>query len=189
MVKRIYSIVTGTLTVLVVLLAVMLAGVRLLGIQPYTVLSGSMEPTYHVGSMIYVKKALPHEFRKGDPITYKFNDGTVVTHRVIEVIHEDSDPTGYCFRTQGDANDTPDGPVLAGVNVIGKPLFSIPYLGYFANFVQTPPGTYYAIAFCAIVAITVFLPDTINLFFGKNDGKDGDKPSGEGASPPPSEEA
>ena len=32
----------------VVLLAVLLAGVRLVGLTPYTVLSGSMEPTYHV---------------------------------------------------------------------------------------------------------------------------------------------
>ena len=36
-------------------LALLLVGVRLFGMQVFTVLSGSMEPTYQTGSLIYVK--------------------------------------------------------------------------------------------------------------------------------------
>lgn len=54
--KKLLQIISTILVALVVLLAVALVGVRLAGIRTFTVLSGSMEPTYHVGSLIYVKK-------------------------------------------------------------------------------------------------------------------------------------
>ena len=53
-VKAVWNIITNILVGLVVLLAIALVGVRLVGIQVFTVLSGSMEPAYHVGSLIYV---------------------------------------------------------------------------------------------------------------------------------------
>ena len=59
--KRIWNVVSTVLVAAVVLLAVLLVGARLLGLQVYTVLSGSMEPTYHVGSLIYVKKTSPED--------------------------------------------------------------------------------------------------------------------------------
>ena len=54
-IKRIWNWVSSVLVGIVVLLAIALVGVRVVGLQPYVVLSGSMEPTYHVGSLIYVK--------------------------------------------------------------------------------------------------------------------------------------
>ena len=47
-VKKIWNIVTSIIVALAVLLAIALVGVRLIGFQVFTVLSGSMEPTYHV---------------------------------------------------------------------------------------------------------------------------------------------
>ena len=159
--KLLYNAAITVVCIAVVIVAVLLVGVRLVGIMPYTVLSGSMEPTYGVGSMIYVVKVDPAELKVGDPVTYKLGDGTVVTHRITEIIPEDMDPTGRCFRTKGDANDEEDGPVLAGVKVIGKPLFCIPALGYFANFIQNPPGRYVAIGFCTLIALSIFIPELI----------------------------
>ena len=46
--KKLLQIISTVLVALVVLLAVALVGVRLAGIRTFTVLSGSMEPTYHV---------------------------------------------------------------------------------------------------------------------------------------------
>ena len=54
-VKKIWNIVTSVIVALVILLAIALVGVRLVGLQVFAVLSGSMEPTYHTGSLIYVK--------------------------------------------------------------------------------------------------------------------------------------
>ena len=104
--RRIYSGFTTALVVLVVLLAILLVGVRLVGIVPYTVLSGSMEPAYHVGSLIYVQKVDPATLEVGDPLTYRMPDGTVVTHRIIEVLEDGG--LERRFRTQGDANEIPD---------------------------------------------------------------------------------
>ena len=57
--KKAWNIISSILVALVVLLAIALVGVRLFGLQVYTVLSGSMEPTYHTGSLIYVKRVDP----------------------------------------------------------------------------------------------------------------------------------
>ena len=53
--KKIWNIISRILVSLVVLLAVALAGVRLVGIKTYAVVSGSMEPTYPTGSLLYVR--------------------------------------------------------------------------------------------------------------------------------------
>ena len=53
--RKIWNAVSTALVVLVVILALLLVGARLVGLQVFTVLSGSREPTYHTGSLIYVK--------------------------------------------------------------------------------------------------------------------------------------
>ena len=157
--KRIWNGISGFLVAIVILLAVALVGVRLIGLKPYVVLSGSMRPTYEVGSLIYVKSVDYKELEVGDPITYMLNQDTVVTHRIIEVLVDEEDPDVLRYFTKGDANDTPDGSSVHYKNIIGKPVFSIPYLGYVSHYIQNPPGRYVAIAGCAILMILVFLPD------------------------------
>ena len=56
-------------------------------------------------------------------------------------------------------------------NIIGKPVFAIPYLGYFAHFVQNPPGLYLAIGFAVVLVLLVFLPDMLEDDEGKNKKK------------------
>ncbi|MBP3493963.1 MAG: signal peptidase I [Oscillospiraceae bacterium] len=157
--KKICSWGSGVLVALVVLLAVALVGVRLIGLQPYMVLSGSMEPTYHVGSLVYVKDVDYKELTVGDPITYLINEDTVVTHRIIEVLVDENDPDVIRYFTKGDANESPDGESVHYRNVLGKPVFTIPYLGYVSNYIQHPPGMYVAISAGAILILLVFLPD------------------------------
>ena len=135
--RFIVRILTSVLVAAVVLLAVLLAGVRLIGLTPYTVLSGSMEPTYPVGSIIYVRDVDPAELKVGDPVTFYLSGTTVATHRIIEVAGEGTPQ--LAFRTQGDANDKPDGLTPAS-RIIGKPVFAVPWLGYVSAYVQTPAG-------------------------------------------------
>lgn len=158
-IKRIWNWISGALVALVVLLAVALVGVRLVGLKPYVVLSGSMEPTYHVGSLIYVKSVDYKTLAVGDPITYMVSEDTVVTHRIIEVLVDEEDPDTIRYFTKGDANDVADGLSVHYKNIIGKPVFSIPYLGYVSNYIQNPPGMYVAVAAGAILILLVFLPD------------------------------
>ncbi|MDD5906331.1 MAG: signal peptidase I [Clostridiales bacterium] len=160
-IKKIGNVVTTVLVVAVVLLAIALAGVRLFGLQVYTVLSGSMEPAYHVGALLYDKKVDPAQLRPGDVITFMLDEETIVTHRIVEVVPDEEDPSVIRFRTKGDANAAEDGSLVHYKNVLGTPVFTIPKLGYFANFVQQPPGLYVAIAFGAVLVLLAFLPDLL----------------------------
>ena len=159
--KKIWDVLTTVIVVVAVLLAIALVGVRLVGLQVFTVLSGSMEPTYHTGSLIYVKQVDYTELEPGDVITFMLDEDTVATHRIIEVVPDENDPTVLRYRTKGDANDVEDGSLVHYKNVIGTPVFTIPYLGYFANYIQSPPGTYVAISVGAILLLLVFLPDLL----------------------------
>ena len=158
-IKKAWNLVSGVLVAIVVLLAVALVGVRLIQLKPFVVLSGSMEPAYHVGSLIYVKSVDYKTLQVGDDITYMLDEDTVVTHRIIEVLIDEEDPDTIRYFTQGIANDIPDAVSVHYKNIIGKPVFSIPYLGYVSNYIQTPPGMYIAIAAAAIMILLVFLPD------------------------------
>lgn len=158
-IKAIWNAFTWILIAVVVLTAVALVGVRLFGLQPFTVLSGSMEPTYKTGSIVYVKKIDYRNLRVGDPITFMLNEDTVATHRIVEIVPDEEEPDTVRYRTKGDNNDSIDGGLVHCKNVIGKPIFTIPYLGYAANYIQNPPGTYIAIAACAILILLAFLPD------------------------------
>lgn len=169
-IKRIWNWISSILVAAVVLLAVALVGVRIVGLQPYVVLSGSMEPTYSVGSLIYVKSTDYKQLKVGDPITFLVSEDTVATHRIIEVLPDEDDPNTIRYFTQGDANDAPDGSSVHYKNIIGKPIFSIPYLGYVSNYIQTPPGKYVAISGCALLMLLVFLPDV----FVKDEKKNSD---------------
>lgn len=157
--KKTWNIISTVLVAVVVILALLLAGARLLGMQVFTVLSGSMEPTYHTGSIIYVKKIATEDIQPGTVITFMLDEDTVATHRVTAVVPDQEDPTVVRFRTKGDANNAEDGSLVHYKNVIGTPVFTIPGLGYVANYIQHPPGTYVAISAAAVLLLLVFLPD------------------------------
>lgn len=146
------------LVVAVVTLAILLVGVRVVGLTPYAVLSGSMEPVYHVGSLIYVRTVDPDTIQVQTPITFTLNGngGVVATHRVVDVIRDGS---GYAFITKGDANQEPDGRPVKPENVIGVPVFSIPYLGYFSNWLQSGAGMIAGVALAAALLLSTLLAE------------------------------
>lgn len=160
--KKALDITVSVVMTLVIILAILLVGVRVFGLMPYTVLSGSMEPNYHVGSLIYVVKVDPADLEVDDAITYVIDGGTVVTHRIIEVIPDDTDPTVIRFRTKGDNNTVADGTPVHSKNIIGKPVFTIPLLGYLAYFVQNPPGNYLITGLLIALLLITFLPDLLD---------------------------
>lgn len=156
-VKRIWNIVTTVLVAAVVIFAVLLVAIRLFDIKVFSVISGSMEPEYTVGSLIYVKEVDPSTIEVGDVITYVLPNDTPSTHRVVRIDEENEH-----FYTKGDANDVEDGSPVHFRNLIGTPIFKIPFLGYIAYYIQHPPGMYIAIAAAAVLLIIVFLGDSFN---------------------------
>ena len=165
-IRKIWNIFTSALVVLAVLLALLLVGARLMGLQVFTVLSGSMEPTYHTGSLIYVKKVDATKLSEGTVITFMLDEDTLATHRIVGVVPDEEDPSVIRYRTKGDANESEDGGLVHYKNVVGTPVFTIPKLGYLANYIQHPPGTYVAISAGALILLLMFLPELLGMLTG-----------------------
>lgn len=114
---------------------------RKLGPLAYnTVLTSSMKDVYPPGSLILswelgVDETVATGLENGTDIVFVRENGTVVVHRVIEVTenYEDSGQRG--FNTQGVNNAAPDSWVTYEGNVIGKVVFSVPYLGAILSFI------------------------------------------------------
>lgn len=156
--RTLLSAISTLLVITVVALAILLVGVRLVGLTPYTVLSGSMEPAYHVGSLIYVRPIDAQDIEVGTPLTFTVSDGSLVaTHRVVEIITENGETL---YITKGDANDVTD-PPLKYSRVIGSPVFSIPFLGYFSTWLQSGAGVIAGIALAAMLLLTSLLTELL----------------------------
>ena len=113
------------------------------------VLSGSMEPTIKTGSIVVVKPA--DDYKIGDIVTFqKRIDKEPTTHRIEEIRVVGGSPI---YTTKGDANNAEDRGEIQKEEIIGKVLFSIPYLGYIINFVQKPIGFSLIIVLPAIVIV------------------------------------
>lgn len=139
--------------------AVMFASSRtpdksIFGYRYYDVLTGSMEPAYSVGDLIFVKLTNASDINVGDAITFNpgGTDDSYLTHRVVEKLenYEGTDVT--CFRTKGDANSSADPFIIDEDRVIGVVKTRIPKLGYIILFVQT----YYVGVIIFIILFAVF---------------------------------
>ncbi len=112
----------------------------------YVVQSGSMEPTIRTGSLIFVKPQ--SGYATGDIVTWRPISGrTTVTHRIVETKERDGRTV---FFTKGDANEARD-EAMQEQQIVGKTLFSLPYLGYPVNLAKTRAG------FLLLVILPAFL--------------------------------
>jgi len=114
------------------------------GIQSFVVLTGSMEPNLLTGSVIYTKPV--QNYSKGDVIAFNQADRTI-THRITEVKGANT------YITKGDANNTQDSDPVSSASIIGKEVFTIPYLGSFILFLSTLWGFILFI----VVPIAIFI--------------------------------
>ena len=120
--------------------------------KPVVVLTGSMEPTYKVGSVIYYKQVPKEEIKQGDAITFTLKDNTFVTHRVNKIEND-------MYETKGDANESPDLEKVSYDNIKGKvQKLYIPYVGYYINFIG---HNMYLIAIVIIILVSEFLLSNI----------------------------
>lgn len=125
-------------------------------------MSGSMEPNYPVGAMIYVKPVNYYDLKTGDVISYVASDDkTVVTHRIVEIEVDKQDSNVWRFKTKGDANDVADSKLVHYKNVVGTPVAVIPLIGYFVHNIQQPPGVYIALVVGTLLLAWTFLPGTL----------------------------
>ncbi len=124
------------------------------GYQMYVVLSGSMNPAFDTGSLVFVRSTEPESIEAGDIITYKgaSASGPLTTHRVVEVNREGSELN---YTTRGDANNVNDPNPVPASNLVGRVEGSFPYLGYMMGFAQTKEG----------LIVLVFIPGLLVIGF------------------------
>ena len=129
---RIYKVIQAMLLVMTVTLIMGLGFlIVILDINPYVIISGSMEPELPVGSVCLVD-CQQKEPEAGDIISYKAKD-TIITHRVIEQRDD-----GYI--TKGDSNSVADPGIVKPKQIFGTVICSIPKVGYAVMFMRTLKG-------------------------------------------------
>ena len=160
-VRHVFNALSTIVLIVLVALVVAFAGVRLVGLTPYAVLSGSMEPELPVGSLIYVQDVDPQTIQVGDTVTFLNGSNQVVTHQAYEV------DAGQCLvRTQGINNKDADGTLLHDAEpvsfdqVIGVPVACVPILGYVNAFVTSQPGILVVIAGAVVLIALSFVLDS-----------------------------
>lgn len=116
-------------------------------IKMFTVLSGSMEPSIHVGSVVVIKPV--SNYKIGDVITFGKTD-IPTTHRIAEMKVVEGE---MVYQTKGDANDSPDGEEVNAKDIRGKVMFSIPWFGYVVDFVKKPMGLMVVIIVPSVIIV------------------------------------
>ena len=146
MVKKVCNILNVILLIILLILACLLIVPNLIGFKSFAVISGSMEPNIHIGSIVYAKPVDYKELKVGDVISFKINDSTMVTHRINSIDVK---------------NNTVDGSPVPYQNIVGKVKFIVPFLGYISMNIKTPLGIAMLCGVVAIIIILNFLPDVL----------------------------
>ncbi len=102
-------------------------------------LTGSMEPTIPVHSLVVVQQTDPSELAVGDIITFKSTnealEGSLNTHRITQI----DDANGQLsFHTKGDANAIEDTELVASGNIVGRVVFVSAWIGVAASLLSNP---------------------------------------------------
>lgn len=157
LIKKISNFFSTVILIIVIVVAIALVLPHLLGYKTYAVISGSMEPKLHIGSLAYVKPSSPEDIKEGDIITFLMSEDAalVATHRVITINLKDE-----FFMTKGDANDSEDAPITFN-KLIGKTLFSIPYLGYLTVYLKTKIGIVLTVCILILTILLSIIPPII----------------------------
>lgn len=157
MLKKICKILNSIIMLILLILIGLFFVPKIFGCENLAVLSGSMEPEIPVGAMIIIQEDNPEDLEIGDIITYRIDDSTMVTHRIVNIDQKKRE-----IVTKGDANNTVDGTPISFTDVVGKMLFSVPLLGYLSIYIQSGYGIYLIFAIFVILLILNFLPDIID---------------------------
>jgi signal peptidase len=136
--RRVVTVASTLLLVVAIVLAALMVVPTLLGYERYVIVSGSMEPTIPVGSIVYDEVVPVEDLQVGDVITFvpppEYDIDDPVTHRIysITVAGEDSDVPGrLIFRTKGDNNPEVDPwQMTLDKTEQARVAHHVPYVGY-----------------------------------------------------------
>ena len=144
-----------TAVALLLPLATLLVAVWVAGWQLQHVQSGSMAPTYPVGSLLVTGDVDPATVHVGMPLVFvdPLASDRLVTHRVVGV----APGTDLAFLTRGDANATNDPVPVPARLVRGRVLWHVTLLGAVLEWLQWPRSIIVLVILPAVLLILVEL--------------------------------
>lgn len=128
---KIVSKVAEALLCLLSIVFIALVVIMLAGYKPVTIQSGSMNPTFDVGSLCFIHAE--DDYRLNDIVTFSADD-VYITHRIA------CDNGDNTYITKGDGNDVVDSATLEKENIKGKVIFTIPKMGYVMAILSSTVG-------------------------------------------------
>lgn len=147
--KILYFVLSGVLFIVALFLIISILPIPG-GYKVMAVLSGSMEPAIKTGSVVVVKPSA--QYKIGNIITFQGKGNIIpITHRIIEMRVDKGSPL---YITKGDANNAQDLREIREPEIIGKVLFSTPYIGYGINAAKKPFGFVALILIPAVIITT-----------------------------------
>lgn len=122
----------------------------IMGIKPFIVLTGSMEPIIKAGDLVIVEEIDENELKIDDIIAFRYTkEDVVLIHRIVGIEEYEGKTL---FTTKGDNNQTEDKLNIEDKNIEGIYSFRISKIGAVAMFIRTPQG----IAICLLSIATIF---------------------------------
>lgn len=166
--KKILNIIIDIIVILILIVSIFIVTLSLtskssgvpniLGVAPLSVQSNSMEDTFSTGDLLLsqVTNDPGETYEVGDIVTFPIEiDGQVVlnTHRIVEVVEDDS--ITY-YKTQGDNKDTnpvPDEDLQSASTIVAKYTGTkIPGIGNVLTFIRTQLGFF----LCVLLPMIIF---------------------------------
>ena len=142
----------------IVAVAVFYPGLILLHYEPMVIVTGSMQKTIPVGSLVVDQKVNPQQLHVGDVISFQKPLGAkgIDTHRIVAI---KNDHGRRLYQTKGDSNPIADPWVISfdpGTSA-HRMVFSVPYAGNALIFARSSLGRLSLVAFvCLTLLIGIF---------------------------------
>ena len=149
---KVAQIIRNIVAIIAALILLMSGMFLVIGYEPAIVMSGSMEPVFHTGSILLVDKNQKDDVGIGDAIAFT-TGGKYIAHRIVKICDR-----GYI--TRGDANDSCDPWIVAYEDVKGKVVMSIPNIGYVCKALAGTAGLIITASVIIVVGLSTLLVPT-----------------------------
>ena len=151
--KKIVNAMLSLFLIIAVVMVILLFGVRLFSVKPYVIMSGSMDPVYPVGSVVYVKETPPETLKPEDDIIFYLEQNVVATHRIREIYPQEQNVQTYGINNiDANGHQINDARRVDFDHIIGRVEFSIPIIGFVYMFIKTTQGKIAVI----VIALAMF---------------------------------
>jgi signal peptidase I len=126
----------------------------LVGGRTLVIISGSMEPTIHIGAAAVLRSVPASDLRVGDVIarTPASAGAIPIVHRIAEITERDGQRV---YITKGDANQTADNEAFTLPAKAWLVSYNIPVAGYVVNFISRPFGLFLFIIIPALLLVVL----------------------------------